>query len=83
MEVKKEPKIPMAATRQNLLLRSKMKTNQLNPVREVSILKASFKKRADKIRLDSDEIAPDAMAERRKFFFRKNWFFFDKKNLNS
>jgi hypothetical protein len=27
MKVKKEPKIPMAATRRNLFLRSKMKTN--------------------------------------------------------
>jgi hypothetical protein len=52
MEVKKEPKIPMASTRRNLFLRSKMKTNPSwtnffsDPKGEVSNLKAFFKKRA-------------------------------------
>jgi predicted HTH transcriptional regulator len=49
MEVKKEPKIRMGATRRNLFLRSKMKTNSSDPEGEVSNLKASFKNRADKI----------------------------------
>jgi hypothetical protein len=68
MEVKKEPKIPMAATWRNMFLRSKMKTNPSwtnsfsDPKGEISNLKASFKKRADKIHLDSYEIAPDGRA---------------------
>jgi hypothetical protein len=48
-----------------------MKTNSSDSKREVSNLKASFKKWADKIfHLDSHEIT----AERRNFFFRKNRF---------
>jgi hypothetical protein len=55
VKVKKEPKIRMGATRPNLFLRSKMKTNpnQTNsfsdPEGEVSNLKASLKNRADNI----------------------------------
>jgi hypothetical protein len=66
MEVKKEPKISMAATRRNLFMRSKTKTNPSNPKGQVSNLKAPFKKRVD--------------ARAKEFFFRKNRFFSDKKS---
>jgi hypothetical protein len=69
MEVKKEPKMRMAATRPNLFLRSKIKTNPSDPKVEVSNLKASFKKQADKIQLDSHEIAPDGRRQNDGFFF--------------
>jgi hypothetical protein len=56
----------MAATRRNLFLRSKMKTNRSltnsfsNPKEKVSNLEVFFKKRADKIlHLNRHEIAPD------------------------
>jgi hypothetical protein len=63
-----------------------MKTNpsQTNsfsdPKGEVSDLKAPFKNRADKIifHLDSHENTADGRAT--DFFFRKNWFFLDKKS---
>jgi hypothetical protein len=69
VEVKKEPKIRMAATRRNLFLRSKMKNNPSwtnsfsDPKEEVSNLKGSFKKRAGKIfHFDSHEIEGDGRA---------------------
>jgi hypothetical protein len=51
MEVKKEPKFRMAATRRNLFPRSKYKNNSIPSViqKEVSNLKGSFKNRAEKI----------------------------------
>jgi hypothetical protein len=91
--VKKEPKIPMGATRRNFFLRSKMKINLSytnsfsDPKEEVSNLKASFKNGGQNFYMDSHQNTADGdgrrkrrTTERRNFFFRKNRFFSDKKS---
>jgi hypothetical protein len=89
MEVKKEPRIRMGATRRNLFLGSKMKTNPSktnsfsDQKGEVPNLKASFKKRADKIHLDSHEIAQDGRRQSDGNFFFVKIGFFSIKSPNS
>jgi hypothetical protein len=77
MKVKKEPKIRMGAARRNLFLRLKMKTNPSDPKGEVSNFKASFKNQADRFFIWT---AMFSRLSERKFFFRKNRFFSDKKS---